>query len=53
MNLKIIEIKEQILPLRQLLLEHPVYQQLRHLDDLNILMEQHVFAVWDLSLIHI
>lgn len=47
MNPKIIEIKNQILPLRQLLLEHPVYQQLRHLDDLNILMEQHVFAVWD------
>ena len=47
MNPKIIEIKEYILPLRQLLLEHPVYQQLRHLDDLNILMEQHVFAVWD------
>lgn len=47
MNPKITEIKEHILPLRQLLLEHPVYQQLRHLDDLNILMEQHVFAVWD------
>ena len=47
MNPKIIEIKEHILPLRQLLLEHPVYHQLRHLGDLNILMEQHVFAVWD------
>lgn len=47
MNQKIAEIKEAILPLRTLLLRHPVYHQLRHLDDLNILMEQHVFAVWD------
>ena len=39
--------KRAYFTLRQLLLEHPVYQQLRHLDDLNILMEQHVFAVWD------
>ena len=47
MNEKITEIKEAILPYRELLLRHPVYQQLRHLNDLNILMEQHVFAVWD------
>ena len=47
MNPKIAEIKDYILPLRELLLQHPVYKQLRHLDDLNILMEQHVFAVWD------
>ena len=47
MNPKIAEIKDYILPLRELLLEHPVYKQLRHLNDLNILMEQHVFAVWD------
>ena len=47
MNPKIAEIKDYIMPLRELLLQHPVYKQLRHLNDLNILMEQHVFAVWD------
>ncbi len=41
------DIKKSIEPYRKLLLQHPVYQQLRHLNDLNILMEQHVFAVWD------
>ena len=47
MNEHIQDIKDSILPFRKLLLNHPVYQQMRHLDDLKILMEQHVFAVWD------
>ena len=41
------EINTAIAPYRKMLLQHPVYHQLRHLDDLKILMEQHVFAVWD------
>ncbi|MDA7768158.1 DUF3050 domain-containing protein [bacterium] len=47
MNERIEQIKKEISPFRKLLLRHPVYQQLRHLDDLKVLMEQHVFAVWD------
>ena len=47
MNQQIQNIKDAIAPYRTLLLQHPIYQQLRHLDDLKILMEQHVFAVWD------
>ena len=47
MNPKIEEIKSAVAPLRKLLLKHPVYHQLQHIDDLNVLMEQHVFAVWD------
>lgn len=47
MNPHIQNIKDAIAPYRQLLLQHPVYQQLRHIDDLKVLMEQHVFAVWD------
>lgn len=34
-------------PYRQRLLNHPVYQQLNQLDDVRILMQEHVFAVWD------
>ena len=47
MNPHIQNIKESINPYIKLLLQHPVYQQLRHIDDLKVLMEQHVFAVWD------
>ena len=47
MNPYIQNIKDSIAPYRKLLLQHPVYQQLRHIDDLKVLMEQHVFAVWD------
>ena len=47
MNPNIEEIKQDTLPFRKLLLKHPVYSQLQHLDDLKVLMEQHVFAVWD------
>ena len=47
MNPRIEEIKSAVAPLRKLLLKHPVYHQLQHIDDLNVLMEQHVFAVWD------
>ena len=47
MNAYIKDIKTTISPFRDLLLTHPVYQQPRHLDDLKVMMEQHVFAVWD------
>jgi hypothetical protein len=47
MNAYIKDIKTTISPFRDLLLTHPVYQQLRHLNDLKVMMEQHVFAVWD------
>lgn len=47
MNPQIEAVKKAIAPYREQLLQHPVYGQLRHLDDLKIMMEQHVFAVWD------
>ncbi|MBL4752729.1 MAG: DUF3050 domain-containing protein [Flavobacteriales bacterium] len=40
-------IKEEIEPLREQLLNHPVYHSLDTLDDLNVFLEHHIFAVWD------
>src|SRR5467141_4940852 len=40
-------ISDAIAPLRQTLLEHPLYQDLQSLEQLRLFMEHHVFAVWD------
>ncbi|WP_051360199.1 DUF3050 domain-containing protein [Adhaeribacter aquaticus] len=46
MNL-IAQIKTDIEPLRQALLNHPIYSQIKTVPDLNIFLEHHIFAVWD------
>lgn len=38
---------ERISPLRNSLVNHPVYTQLRDLESLQVFMESHIFAVWD------
>ena len=40
-------IQTAIQPLRQALLNHPVYEQLRTADALRTFMQHHAFAVWD------
>ncbi|MEC9092759.1 MAG: DUF3050 domain-containing protein [Planctomycetota bacterium] len=40
-------IETQLEPLKQTLLDHPVYSRVRDLASLRIFMEHHVFAVWD------
>ncbi len=40
-------LQEEIAPLRQILIGHPVYQSIRSLDHLRIFMQHHIFAVWD------
>ncbi|PWJ57437.1 Protein of unknown function (DUF3050) [Dyadobacter jejuensis] len=40
-------IHAELLSLRQAIIDHPVYEDLRDLEDLQIFMEHHVFAVWD------
>ncbi|MES2627729.1 MAG: DUF3050 domain-containing protein [Bacteroidota bacterium] len=40
-------IRTSIEPLRKQLVEHPLYASINSLDDLQIFMEHHMFAVWD------
>src|ERR1700761_1172259 len=44
---RIIQLKAEIEPLRQQLIQHELYRNIRTIDDLNIFMEHHIFAVWD------
>ncbi len=40
-------LKSEIEPLRQQLIQHPVYSNIKTIADLNVFMEHHVYAVWD------
>jgi len=44
---RIIAIEQEILPLRKELTNHRIYNQLNTIDDIQLFMETHVFAVWD------
>jgi hypothetical protein len=44
---RIAQLKTEIEPLRQQLIQHELYKNIRTIDDLNVFMEHHVFAVWD------
>ncbi len=44
---EIFTIKSAIAPLRNQLLNHEVYQEIRRIEDLQVFMEHHLFAVWD------
>jgi hypothetical protein len=41
------DIHQLLQPLRQQLIEHPVYHRIQTLAQLQVYMEHHVFAVWD------
>jgi len=47
MNTHIEKIKNSIEPLRQEIIHHKVYSVIKDIDDLNIFMQYHIFAVWD------
>ena len=47
MNLRIEKLQQQIEPLREQIINHKVYSVINSLDDLNVFMKYHVFAVWD------
>ncbi len=40
-------LRDKIEPLRQEIINHPVYKAIESLDDLKIFMQFHVYAVWD------
>lgn len=47
MNKHIEKIERTIEPLRQQIINHPVYDAMKDIDDLKTFMQYHVFAVWD------
>lgn len=47
MNPALIQLQEELAPLRERLLQHPLYERLQNMDDVRLFMEHHVFAVWD------
>lgn len=40
-------LRQSLVPLKEALLEHPIYRHIDHLPALRLFMEHHVFAVWD------
>ena len=47
MNPKILEINERIQPYKKNVVNHNLYKNLNSVEDIAILMEHHVYAVWD------
>jgi hypothetical protein len=47
MSSHIEKLKAEIEPLRNQLIEHPVYAKIKSIAHLNVFMQHHVFAVWD------
>ncbi len=47
MNSQKDQLLEYLSPLREQLLNHPLYQEINELETLHLFMEHHVFAVWD------
>ncbi len=40
-------LRERLVPLRESLLNHPIYRHINSLPALRLFMEHHIFAVWD------
>lgn len=47
MNSHLSKINSELAPLRQQLINHPLYAQVSEIEDFQAFMEQHIFAVWD------
>lgn len=42
-----LRIKETIAPVRDAIVQHPLYSHMRRMEDIRLFMQYHVFAVWD------
>lgn len=47
MNPKVLEINKSIKVYKQEIINHPLYKKLNSVEDIAVLMEHHVYAVWD------
>lgn len=47
MNPALVQLQEELAPLRKKLVQHPLYEHLQNMQDVCLFMEHHVFAVWD------
>lgn len=47
MNLHTASLKQAIAPIREQLVQHPVYSGIRSSQELRVFMQHHVYAVWD------
>ena len=47
MNPRIHKINENLIPYREDITNHPIYKSLKNVEDIAVLMEHHVYAVWD------
>ena len=47
MNTKILEINKNIQPYKDAIVQHSLYKKMNSVDDIAVLMEYHVYAVWD------
>ena len=43
----ITQIRDAIAPVRQQIVQHPLYHRMQQMDDIRVFMQYHVFAVWD------
>lgn len=46
-DIHIDRLRAEIEPVRQQIIQHPLYDHIRTIEDLHIFMEHHVYAVWD------
>lgn len=46
-NPRIAKLNQEIEPLREQLINHPLYKSITNIEALQVFMEHHVFAVWD------
>lgn len=47
MNPKVLEINKNIQSYKEEVVNHPLYKKLNSIEDIAVLMEHHVYAVWD------